>query len=61
MQSSELYTHAKALDHEPAYRNVHYRPGPDAFDDLLDPDQSSNDAILLAFQKANRMRSNVSE
>lgn len=60
MQSSELYTHAKALDHEPAYRNVNYRSGPDVFDDLLDPDEGSNDAILLAFQKASRMRSNVS-
>lgn len=61
MQPKDLFKYSRALDNEPVYRNINYRPGPDAFDDLLDPNETSDDAADLAFQKANRMRSTVSE
>ena len=57
----ELFKHSRALDNKPAFRNINYHPGPDAFDDLLDPGETPSDAAVLAFQKANRMRTTVSE
>jgi hypothetical protein len=61
MQPKELYKCSRALDNEPTFRNINYRPGPDAFDDLLDPGETSSEATIAAFQKANRMRSTVNE
>jgi hypothetical protein len=61
MQPKTLFKYSRALDNEPAYRNINYRPGPDAFDDLLDPEDHPGDAAVLAFQKTSRMRSTVSD
>lgn len=61
MLPKELFNFSRALDNEPAFRNINYRPGPDAFNDLFDPGETSSEAARLAFQKANRMRSTVSE
>lgn len=58
-QTPDLYNHSRALGNEPVYRNIHYRPGPGAFDDLLDPDEDSEGATDLPFQLASRMRSNA--
>lgn len=62
MQTQELFEHSKALDNAPAFRNINWRPGEDAFDDLLDPSDATLDsqATLLALRKANSVRSNVS-
>lgn len=60
IQTPDLYSHSRALDNEPVYRNIHYRPGPNAFDDLLDPDEDPEGATDLPYQLASRMRSNAS-
>lgn len=59
MQPKELFKYSRVLDDDPAYRNINHHPRPDTFDDLLDPDETSDDAALPAFQKTNRMRSTV--
>jgi RES domain-containing protein len=61
MQPKDLYQYSRALDNEPAFRNISYRPGPDAFNDLLDPGETSSDATTLAFHKVSRMRATVNE
>ncbi len=62
MLEADLFKHSKALNNTPAFRNIHRRPGPAAFDDLLDPQEADPGSPLaqLALRKANRVRSNVS-
>lgn len=62
VQAAGLFGHSKALDNTPAFRNINWRPGAAAFDDLLDPADATLDsqATLLALRKANNVRSNVS-
>jgi hypothetical protein len=58
MQTENLFSHSRALDRSPTFRNILFQSAESAFDDLLDPDDA--DSNQLALRHANRMRASVS-